>query len=151
MDRLTATDHDVVRQALDATGLGAFAERRVAELSGGERQRVLLARALAQQPRMLVLDEPTNHLDIRHQLDILELVRDLGITVVAALHGLDLAARYADTVVVLDAGSVVGHGTPADVLTVDLIRDVFGVAAEIGPAGKGTLRITTGPLLTHAR
>ncbi|MFG1608068.1 ABC transporter ATP-binding protein [Actinoplanes sp. NPDC049265] len=148
LDRLTRTDHDVVERALDATGLTDFAGRRVGELSGGERQRVLLARALAQQPRMLVLDEPTNHLDVRHQLEILELVRGLGVTVVAALHGLDLAARYAGTAIVLDRGRVVAAGAPSTVLTPGLIREVFGVAATVDQADDGFPRITTRPLRT---
>ena len=146
LDRLSRQDHDVVDRALEQTGLTRFAGRRVGELSGGERQRVLLARALAQQPRMLVLDEPTNHLDVRHQLQILELVRGLGVTVVAALHGLDLAARYADTVAVLHEGRIVADGSPSTVLTTDLIRDVFEVAAIVDQADDGLLRVTTRPL-----
>jgi len=148
LDRLTRNDHDVVGRALADTGLTDLAGRRVGELSGGERQRVLLARALAQQPRLLVLDEPTNHLDVRHQLEILELVRGLGVTVVAALHGLDLAARYADIAVVLDRGRVVADGPPSTVLTPDLIREVFGVAATVDRADDGFLRVTTRPLRT---
>ncbi|GAA5056948.1 iron complex transport system ATP-binding protein [Thermocatellispora tengchongensis] len=130
-DRFTRADQDAVAEALDRTGLSAFAGRRVGELSGGERQRVLLARALAGRPRLLVLDEPTNHLDIRHQLDILELVRDLGVTVLAALHGLDLAAAYADAVAVLRAGRLVAHGPPARVLTPAVIGEVYGVDASV--------------------
>ncbi len=137
-DRFTRADRAAVDDALARTGLIRFRDRRVGELSGGERQRVLLARALAQQPRLLVLDEPTNHLDIRHQLDILELVRDLDITVLAALHSLDLAAAYADSVALLDAGRLVAHGTPEDVLTPTAIREVFDVDATVhhddGPA-----------------
>ncbi|MFD9697519.1 ABC transporter ATP-binding protein [Lentzea sp. NPDC059081] len=130
-DRLTRADHQAVDDALDRTGLTAFTGRRVGELSGGERQRVLLARALAQQPKLLVLDEPTNHLDLRHQLDLLELVRDLGVTVVAALHGLDLAATYADTTAVLQDGRLVACGPPAEVLTPETIGAVFGVDATV--------------------
>jgi iron complex transport system ATP-binding protein len=129
LDRLTDVDHEAVGRALEQTGLTGFAGRRLGELSGGERQRALLARALAQQPRMLVLDEPTNHLDVRHQLEILELVRGLGVTVVAALHGLDLAARYADSLVVLQHGRVVADGV--QVLTGDLLREVFGVGGTV--------------------
>jgi iron complex transport system ATP-binding protein len=136
-DRFTRADHVAVADAMTRTGLTAYADRQVGELSGGERQRVLLARALAQQPRLLVLDEPTNHLDIRHQLDILELVRDLGVTVLAALHSLDLAAAYADDVAVLQDGRLVAHGAPEDVLTPDTIRAVFDVDAtvhqDVGP------------------
>jgi iron complex transport system ATP-binding protein len=129
-DRLSPRDHEIVADVCERTGLTPFAHRRLGELSGGERQRVLLARALAQRPTLLVLDEPTNHLDIRHQLDLLELVRELDVTVVAALHGLDLAAAYADMVVVLRDGRVVASGPP-DVLTGDLVGDVFGVECEV--------------------
>ncbi|MFD4668591.1 ABC transporter ATP-binding protein [Lentzea sp. NPDC058450] len=130
-DRFTRADHAAIDDAVERTGLTAFLRRRVGELSGGERQRVLLARALAQQPRLLVLDEPTNHLDLRHQLDLLELVRDLNVTVVAALHSLDLAATYADTVAVLQDGRLVAHGRPLDVLTPETIGEVFGVDATV--------------------
>ncbi|MDG4825086.1 ABC transporter ATP-binding protein [Asanoa sp. WMMD1127] len=129
-DRLTRSDRAVVSDALGRTGLTAFASRPVGELSGGERQRVLLARALAQQPRLLVLDEPTNHLDIRHQLELLELVRDLDVTVLAALHSLELAAAYADTTAVLRAGRLVAHGPTAEVLTPARIGEVFEVEAS---------------------
>ncbi|HEX7301903.1 ABC transporter ATP-binding protein [Lentzea sp.] len=137
-DRLTRADHEAIDEALARTGLTAFTARRVGELSGGERQRVLLARALAQRPRLLVLDEPTNHLDLRHQLDLLELVRDLGVTVVAALHSLDLAATYADTTAVLQDGRLVAHGPSAEVLTPETIGAVFGVDATVHHDEQGT-------------
>ena len=145
-ERITGADRTAVAEALDRTGLSGYADRQVGQLSGGERQRVLLARALAQQPRLLVLDEPTNHLDIRHQLDILELVRALGITVIAALHGLDLAATYADTVVVLHEGRVAADGPPADVLDQQLLAAVFGVSARVERDETGTARISARPL-----
>ncbi|MGA4989303.1 ABC transporter ATP-binding protein [Nonomuraea bangladeshensis] len=132
-DRFRREDHAAVAEALDRTGLAAFAGRRVGQLSGGERQRVLLARALAGRPRLLVLDEPTNHLDVRHQLDLLELVRDLDVTVLAALHSLDLAATYADTVAVLRQGRLVAHGPAADVLIPATIGEVFEVDATVPP------------------
>ncbi|WP_113703688.1 ABC transporter ATP-binding protein [Nonomuraea lactucae] len=136
-DRFTRTDRAAIAEALDRTGLTRYARRRVGELSGGERQRVLLARALAGEPRLLVLDEPTNHLDVRHQLDILELVRDLEVTVLAALHSLDLAATYADTVAVLRAGRLVAQGPAADVLTPVTIGEVFEVDATVyGDGGR---------------
>lgn len=127
--RFDTADRHLVDEAIQRTDVGHLRGRRLTHLSGGEKQRVLLARALAQQPRLLVLDEPTNHLDVRHQFDLLELVRGLGITVLAALHDLNLASAYCDRLVVLDRGRVAAEGTPRAVLTTDLIRDVFGVRA----------------------
>jgi len=123
----------VVAEALARAGAEAFAARDVTTLSGGERQRVLLARALAQRPRILLLDEPTNHLDLAAQLDIVTLVRSLtgeGVTVLAAVHDLSLAASHADAVVVLAGGRVVAHGPTEPTLTPALIHEVFGVRAE---------------------
>ena len=130
----TASDRDVVARSLAAAGASPFAQRRYDELSGGERQRVNLARALAQEPELLLLDEPTNHLDIRAQLATLALLRRLaddGLSVLAALHDLSLAASYADHVVVLAEGVVVAAGEPRDVLTAELIRAVWGVDATV--------------------
>ncbi|MGR0318842.1 ATP-binding cassette domain-containing protein [Agromyces sp. ZXT2-3] len=127
-------DREIVAHALDAAGAAGFAGRRYDELSGGERQRVNLARALAQEPELLLLDEPTNHLDIRAQLGTLALLRRLaddGLSVLAALHDLSLAASYADHVVVLANGVVVAAGDPADVLEPRLIRTVWGVEASV--------------------
>ncbi|MCS7480183.1 ABC transporter ATP-binding protein [Umezawaea endophytica] len=130
-DRDTERDHDLVTDALRRVDAGHLAERSFLTLSGGERQRVLIARALVQEPDVLVLDEPTNHLDIRHQLDVLALVRGLGLTVLMVLHDLNLAAAYCDRVHVLDGGRVVAGGKPADVLTPDLVQAVFGVRAHL--------------------
>ncbi|UNX56014.1 ABC transporter ATP-binding protein [Georgenia sp. TF02-10] len=133
----TAADDDAVRSALAATGTADLAARRVEELSGGQRQRVWLAMALAQDPDVLLLDEPTTFLDVTHQVDVLDLLheqnRDRGTTVVMVLHDLNLAARYADQLVVMAAGQVVTAGPPSAVLTTDLLRDAFGLAAEILP------------------
>jgi len=110
-------------------------ERRFDELSGGERQKVILAMALAQQPRLLLLDEPTLHLDVTHQIEILELVRRLhdeqGITVIAAMHDLNLASLYFDRLVVLKEGRVLADGTPAEVLTEEMIGDVFSASVMV--------------------
>ena len=127
-------DRAVVRRCLEDAGLVELADREYATLSGGERQRVNLARALAQEPQLLLLDEPTNHLDVRAQLTMLGLLRELargGLTVLAALHDLSLAASYADHVIVLSAGQVVAAGDPRDVLTPGLVRDVWGVEAHV--------------------
>ncbi len=119
--------------ALATAGIEALAGRLVTELSGGERQRVMLARALAQRPRLLVLDEPTNHLDVAAQLEVLDLVDELaraGTTVVAALHDLTLAAAHADAVVVMAHGRVAAAGPTLKTLTPELVRNVFGVDAQ---------------------
>jgi iron complex transport system ATP-binding protein len=120
--------------ALERAGVAAFADREFATLSGGERQRVLLARALAQEPSLLLLDEPTNHLDIGAQLAVLTLLRSLaadGMTVLAALHDLGLAATYSDHVIVLRDGRVVAAGPTAETLTPELLREVYGVEATV--------------------
>ncbi|WP_455353507.1 ABC transporter ATP-binding protein [Streptomyces sp. SYSU K217416] len=127
----TASDHGLVHDALTRVGIRALADRAFTALSGGERQRALVARALVQQPALVVLDEPTNHLDIRYQLEVLSLVRDLGTTNLLALHDLNLAAYYCDRLYVLDGGRVVASGTPKDVLTEDLLAAVYGVTAEV--------------------
>lgn len=125
----TAADRAAVQQAMMAVGIEGYADRDVSTLSGGERQRVQLARALAQEPSILVLDEPTNHLDVRHQLELLSLVRRLRRTTLVTLHDLNLAAAYCDRLVVIDQGAVVTAGTPEHVLTPTLLLDVFGVHA----------------------
>lgn len=133
-DGWTDTDAAAVEQALDRTDTGQFADRGIATLSGGERQRVLLARALAQDAPLLLLDEPTGSLDINHQVRTLELVRDLvseGRTALAAIHDLDLAARFCDELVLLSEGGVVAAGRPAAVLTESEIRNAFGASVVV--------------------
>ncbi|GAA3909870.1 ABC transporter ATP-binding protein [Microbacterium invictum] len=150
-----AHDTEIARAALERVDAGAFADRRFHELSGGERQRVLLARALAQEPTLLLADEPTNHLDIRAQLHTLSLLRalaDSGIAVLAALHDLTLAARYADQVIVVAEGRVVASGAPSETLTAELIELVYGVRADVvtHPVD-GTPLIAFSPLEGSAR
>jgi iron complex transport system ATP-binding protein len=130
-DRPGREDARIVADALDRAGCAHLADRALSTLSGGERQRVLIARALAQQPRVLVLDEPTNHLDPEHQIGVLRLAASLGVTVLAALHSLDLAAQYADTVVVLHGSRIVARGAPADVLVPDVLRTWFRVDGHV--------------------
>jgi iron complex transport system ATP-binding protein len=125
-----AEDRAAVAAALSAVGLTGHEDRPFTTLSGGEKQRVLLARALAQQPALLILDEPTNHLDIGTQLGLLALVRGLGVTVLAALHDLNLAAAYCDHLHLLAGGEVVAHGSPGQVLTPERVAAVFGVTAH---------------------
>ncbi len=139
----SADDDRVIAESLDRVGLSDKADRLWTSLSGGERQRAHIARALAQQPRELLLDEPTNHLDIRHQLDLLDLVSGLEVTSIIALHDLNLAGMFCDSVVVLDSGRAVAAGPPATVLTRELIREVYEVDAEVVPdESTGRVRIT---------
>jgi iron complex transport system ATP-binding protein len=132
--RPSAHDEIVIADAITALQLSGFVDRLYQTLSGGEQQRVQLARALAQEPRLLVLDEPTSHLDIEAQLTTLELLSQraaIGCTVVMALHDLNLAARYCDHLVVMKDGTVVAEGSPRDVLTSRLLLEVYGVYASI--------------------
>ena len=123
----TKADAELVRDALARVQMTGFDERLLSTLSGGEKQRVVIARVLAQQPQLLVLDEPTNHLDIHHQLEILELVRGLGITTLVTLHDLNLAALYCGYTYVLHQGSIVAEGAPETALTRTVIQQVFRV------------------------
>ena len=126
-------DHDraLIEAALELLQLSPLQARLFRTLSGGERQRVLVARALVQQPAVLVLDEPTNHLDIHHQLQLLRFVQSLGITVIAALHDLNLAAMFCDRLCLLNHGQMEALGTPEAVLTTDNLARVFRVEATL--------------------
>lgn len=127
----TDADRAIIADALSALDIADLTDAPFNRLSGGQKQRALIARALTQCTGTIVLDEPTNHLDLRHQHDALHLLRRTGTTVVAALHDLNLAIAYCDRICVLDDGEVVALGAPADVLTEDLIADVYGVHADI--------------------
>jgi iron complex transport system ATP-binding protein len=138
----SSADDVIVDAALSEVSMSDLAHRLWHTLSGGERQRLHIARALAQQPKILILDEPTNHLDVGHQLGLLELVRQQqGLTVIAALHDLNHAAMFCDRVAVMHRGKMVVTGPPADVLTPDLIAEVFGVEAAIERSDDGELQI----------
>ncbi|KOX14220.1 ABC transporter ATP-binding protein [Nocardiopsis sp. NRRL B-16309] len=135
--RWTSGDDEAVQEALEVTGTLDLADRSVDELSGGQRQRVWIAMTLAQRTGLLLLDEPTTFLDIAHQVEVLDLLLELnrtqGTTVVMVLHDLTLASRYSDHLVAMLDGSVYASGRPRDVVTEDLVRDVFGLAAQVFP------------------
>jgi iron complex transport system ATP-binding protein len=143
-DRETEEDREIVADALERSGMSTHTDRIYGSLSGGERQRVLLARALAQRPELLVLDEPTNHLDIRARFELLDLVHTVGVTTLAVLHDLDLAARSCDRLVVLDGGRVVAAGPVLEALTPDVLSEVFGVTAVTERHHDGIVRVTYG-------
>lgn len=135
-------DERAVTEAMERTDVATLAERSVDELSGGQRQRVWIAMAIAQETDILLLDEPTTYLDIAHQVEVLDLVRQLaagtpegerGRTVVVVLHDLNQAARYADHLVAMKQGRIVAEGAPADVVTEELVREVFGLECVVVP------------------
>ena len=131
IERDTAEDFHIVSESLEMVGLKGFEARAFAELSGGEQQRVILARALAQKTKGLILDEPTNHLDIKYQLQLLNTVKQIGQTVLAAFHDLNIAALYCDSIYVMKDGCFYAYGTPSEVLTEKLIREVYNVETQI--------------------
>jgi iron complex transport system ATP-binding protein len=129
-------DYETVRRVMAQTDTMSFADRSLEHLSGGERQRVLIARALAQEPRIMLLDEPTAFLDIRHQVEIMNLLKSLnkkdGLTVLAVTHDINLASLYCDRIILLDGGAIHAEGPPADVMTVDNIEAVYGLPVVSG-------------------
>ena len=131
MERDNKNDYDIANEALKKVDMFEFKDRSFQSLSGGEQQRVILARALAQQPQCLILDEPTNHLDIKYQLQLMRIVKGLGIEVIAAIHDLNIAAMYCDKIYVLKDGEVIKYGKPKDILTQELIKYVYEVDSEV--------------------
>ncbi|MDN5895881.1 MAG: ABC transporter ATP-binding protein [Nocardioides sp.] len=135
--RWSSEDEEAVAEALSLTGTTELADRIVDELSGGQRQRVWIAMALAQGTELLLLDEPTTYLDVAHQVEMLDLLADLnqrcGTTIVMVLHDLNLSARYADHLVAMRHGEVIAEGEPTEVVTEDVVRDVFGLESRVVP------------------
>jgi iron complex transport system ATP-binding protein len=134
-------DRAVVHQCLARIGIAHMADKLITEISGGEYQKAIIARALAQQPKILLLDEVTLHLDINHQIEILELVKTLSeeenLAIVMVLHDLSLAARYSTKTIMLQKGRIFACGRPEDVISIENIRDIYGIEVEIGRSSKG--------------
>ena len=130
-DRENEQDDAIIEDALNQVGMAGFADRSFATLSGGEKQRILIARSLSQQASFLLLDEPTNHLDIRYQLETMDLVKELGLSTLTALHDLNIATEYCDKIYVIDGGRIVASGPPPEVLKPPLIKKVFGVGSSV--------------------
>lgn len=124
-------DRRIVDESLEKVGMSDFKGRKFSSLSGGEQQRIILARALTQMSPCLVLDEPTNHLDVKYQLDVLDIVKGLGSTVLCALHDLNLAAQYCDRIYILEGGRVRYEGSPSEVITEDVIQEIYGVKSSV--------------------
>lgn len=145
LERDNQKDFAIVNEALQTVGMAAFKERSFSTLSGGEQQRVLLARALAQKTKCLILDEPTNHLDIKYQLQLMDIVSSLDLTVISAVHDLNIAAMYCDKVFVVKNGAIIAYGDPYEILTKEFIKDVYEVDAELYRDQSGQLHILYEP------
>lgn len=126
-----ANDKKIVHHALEHLGMESMAKRNYLHLSGGEKQRVIIARAVAQESDFFILDEPTNHLDISYQMQIFDFIKRLKVTVLSAIHDLNMAALYCDRIYVLKDGQIVLQGTPEEVLTAENIYDVYGVRSSV--------------------
>ena len=143
IDRDTTEDYEIADKAIAAVGLSGFADRSFSTLSGGEKQRVVLARAIAQEPQFMILDEPTNHLDIKYQLQIISVVKNLNISILAPMHDLTLAAECCDYIYLMKNGEIIAHGLPQEVITESNVEKVYDVRCRIYPNPvNGKLAIT---------
>ena len=131
LERYNEEDFELAHKYLAFTGMEKFAKNSFATLSGGEQQRVMLARALTQSTPCLILDEPTNHLDIRYQLQVMENVRQMNLTVIAAIHDLNIAAAYCDRLIAMRRGHIIREGTPRELLTEEFIYELYEVHARV--------------------
>lgn len=145
MERDNAEDFKIVDEALQKVGMTSFKDRSFSTLSGGEQQRVILARALAQKTNCLILDEPTNHLDIKYQLQLMDIVKELNLTVISAVHDLNIATMYCDKIFVVKDGNIVAFGRPVDVLTKEFIKEIYEVDVELLTDKNGLLHILYSP------
>lgn len=141
MDYDNEADYQIAKESLKKVDMLDFSHRNFNSLSGGEQQRVILARALTQEPNILILDEPTNHLDVKYQLELLNTVKGLDVEVIAALHDLNLAATFCDEIVALHHGKIYAQGSPKEVFTVSTIRTLYDVNANIFETGKDQFQI----------
>lgn len=141
MEQDNAEDYLLAKESLKIVGMEAFMRSNFSVLSGGEQQRVMLARALTQNTQCLILDEPTNHLDIKYQIQLLNIVKTRGLTILAAIHDLNMAAMYCDEIIAMRNGCILKTGTPEDVFTKEFIYDVFEVQTEIIRRADGRLTI----------
>lgn len=134
-DRISETDEEIVDWAMERSGITHLRDRFVGQLSGGECQRVLFSMAITRKPKLLILDEPTTYLDVRHQIELLELAkdlnRDMGVTVLMVLHELNQASFYSDYLYLMNQGKILSHGTPSEVLTSPHLRQVYGIDARV--------------------
>nr|WP_303935995.1 ABC transporter ATP-binding protein [Treponema denticola] len=131
MERDSAEDIELAYKALEQVNMKDFADRNFSSLSGGEKQRIILARALVQNTDCLILDEPTNHLDIKHQLHFMSLAKDLKITVISAIHDLNIAAMYCNKIYALKGGQIIAAGSVNEVITEEVIKTLYDVEAKI--------------------
>lgn len=134
------SDLEIARESLAKVGMSEYEDRSFLSLSGGEKQRILVARLLTQQAKFVILDEPTNHLDIGYQFQIMNILKRQDITVFSSIHDLNIAALYCDKIIVMKKGNILCHGTPKEVLTPELIQELFGIQAQI------TVNTATGKL-----
>ena len=137
----TKEDREVVLKALQYVGMEKYVNRSYTELSGGEKQRVMIARSLAQGTEIFILDEPTNHLDVHYQWALMHMIHNLNKTVIAVFHELNLAANYCDELYVINDGKIVDHGVPADILTSQMLAEVFKIEAEVMRSKDGMIHI----------
>jgi len=147
MESDSAKDHKIVMEALDKVSMTTYVGRDYSTLSGGEKQRVILARALAQESALMILDEPTNHLDVRHQIELMSVVKSLDTTVLFAVHDLNIALMYCNKICVLKDGSVEAIGNPKELITPKTIKDIYEVSAEVLELKDGRLHVVYDAIL----